>query len=201
MTSPTTPGLQELLAQIDQAFVQAERINQTNDEVASAILDWIIKRERVRYQVTTDAMAAQKVDQLTLRKMREWDSNDPIMSTIEKVLRRLAKGDGVDAIILLRRSIKAKADEKMQMLSCEQKRRAQTPRVAHPLDSLIAQFLRTGPDLSEKQLLRKLEACIGGAVIIDMDDTEITLCDDRYKPVKISGLKNRLSKIRGNISQ
>ena len=37
--------------------------------------------------------------------MRTWDSDDPEMSTLEKIFRKLAIGEGSDAIALIRKQL------------------------------------------------------------------------------------------------
>ena len=197
MTVPQFPDLQKLLSQIDEDFVQAELPGETDEDVAGAALDWILKRERVRYQVVNDAAKALKVDQLTVQKMLDWDSDDPEMSTIEKILRRLAEGRGLDAMALVGRlQIKANA------ISEEMRRRASVSRKQHPVDELIEQLVRRDPTISEKLVLRKLEVEVGGDVISAITDGGvIEPFNTDYPPLEIRGLKNRLSRIKKKISQ
>jgi long-subunit acyl-CoA synthetase (AMP-forming) len=197
MTIPQLPDLQTLLSQIDEDFVQAELPGETDEDVAGAALDWILKRERVRYQVVNDAAKALKVDQLTVQKMLDWDSDDPEMSTIEKILRRLAEGRGLDAMALVGRlQIKAKA------ISEEMRRRASVSRKQHPVDELIEQLVRRDPTISEKLVLRKLESEVGGDVISAITDGGvIEPFNTDYPSLEVRGLKNRLSRIKKKISQ
>ncbi len=197
MTNPQLPDLQKLLAQIAKDFVEAELPGEKDEDVAGATLDWILKRERVRYQVVNDEEKALKVDQLTIQKMLGWDSDDPEMSTIEKVLRRLAQVRDLDAMALIR-SLQNKATT----ISTEMKRRASTPRTKHPVDKLIKEIVNANPQISAKELLRKLEAEAGGEVILKINDNqEIEPWESEFPNIKISGLKNRLTRIKKNISQ
>ncbi len=197
MTVPTTQSLQELLAELDRDFVAAERPDETDEQVAVAVIEWILQRERVRYQVSDGAPDALKVDCLTIKKMLEWDSDDPAMSTVEKVLRRLAEGRGNSAMTLIQN-----LQKKAQQLSDEMRRRASVPRNKHPVDVLIEQFLRETPSISEKLVLRKLEAEVGGDVIWAITDGGvIEPFDTGYPALKVSGLKNRLSQIKKKNSQ
>ena len=197
MTNPLLPDLQKLLAQIDEDFLEAELPGEKDEDVAGATLDWILKRERVRYQVAKDAEKALKVDQLTVQKMLGWDSDDPEMSTIEKVLRRLAQVRDLDAMALI-----GSLQNKATTISTEMKRRASTPRTKHPVDELIEEIVKANPQSSEKELLRKLEAEAGDNVILKINDNqEIEPWDSEFPNIQISGLKNRLSRIKKKISQ
>ncbi len=197
MTVPTQKTLHELLAQLDRDFLEAEQPDETDDEVAAAALEWILKRERVRYRVTEDGSAALKVDALTIQKMLDWDSDDPEMSTVEKVLRRLAEGRGSSAMTLVRY-----LQEKAHRISDEMRRRASVPREQHPVNDLIEQFVRQDPTISKKLLLRKLESEVGGDVISAITDGGfIEPFDTDYPKLKVSGLKNRLTTIKKKISR
>jgi hypothetical protein len=197
MTNPQLPDLQKLLAQIDEDFLEAEPSGEKDEHVAGATLDWILKRERVRYQVVNDEEKALKVDQLTIQKMLGWDPDDPEMSTIEKVLRRLAQLRDLDAMAIIR-SLQNKATT----ISTEMKRRASTPRTKHPVDELIEEIVKANPQISEKELLRKLEAEAGGNVILKINDHQgIEPWESEFPNIQISGLKNRLSRIKKKVSQ
>ena len=197
MTVPTPPSLQEKLAELDRDFVAAERQGETDDQLAAAVLEWILQRERVRHQVVADTDAAHQVDQQTIQKMCDWDSNDPGMSTVEKILRRLAVGRGKDAMSLVRG-----LQEEARLLSEEMRRRASVPSKLHPVDELIEQVVRLQPTISEKLLLRKLEGEVGGDVISTITDAGvIEPHDPDYPSLEVSGLKNRLSRIKKKISQ
>ena len=197
MTIQKSENLQDRLAELDRTFVEAERSGETDDQLAAAVLDWILERERVRYQVVGDSKATFRVDQQTIQKMRDWDSDDPNLFSVEKILRRLAHGRSKDAMSLVR-----SLQEKGRLRSEEMRRRASAPRKSHPVDDLIEQIVRRQPTISQKLLLRKLELEAGGDVIANITDGEaIEPHDPDYSPLKVSGLKNRLSRIKKKISQ
>lgn len=196
MTVPATRSLQELLAELDRDFVAAELPGETEEQVAAAVIEWILQRERLRYQVTEGAPDAFKVDCLTIQKMMDWDSDDPALSTVEKILRRLAQGRGNSAMALIHN-----LQEKAQQVSDEMRRRASVPRKPHPVDELIEQLVRWNPSISEKLVLRKLEAEVGGDVISAITEGGvIEPFDTDYPAIEVSGLKNRLSRIKKKIS-
>jgi hypothetical protein len=194
---PTNQNLQDLLAELDRNFVAAERPGETDEQVTAAVIEWILQRERMRHQVVADTDDADKVDQKTIQKLRDWDSDDPDMFAVEKILRRLADGRGKDAMSLIRR-----LQENARLLSEEMRRRASVPRKLHPVDELIEQIVKRQPTISEKLLLRKLEGEVGGDVISTITDGGVIEPHDTdYPSLEVSGLKNRLSRIKKKISQ
>ena len=197
MIIPTTQSLQEKLNELDRDFVAAEQLSETDSQVAAAVLKWILQRERIRYQVTDDAKAALEVDGLTIQTMLKWDSDDPALSTVEKILRRLAQGRGDTAMTLIH-----KLQEKAQQVSDEMRRRASVPREPHPVDELIEQFWRQDPTISAKRVIRKLEMEAGGDVIATITAGDIIdPVDTAFPSLRVSGIDNRLSRIKKKNSQ
>lgn len=191
MTEQPRSDLATRLRDHKERFIGAGRVLESDEQLADAIVRFILERRRILADVEHGSAAAAAVDQETLRLMREWDSDAPDLSTVEKVLRRLATGRGVEAVDLLKRAVIAGADA----LSNEQRRKAKVPRSQHPLDLLIEREVLRNPDISEKELVRTLEGQIGRAVIDEMDGDQIDFRDGS-KPRKISGLKDRLSRAK-----
>ena len=190
------PNLQDLLNKVDSDFVKAERVNETVEMLATATLKWILKRERIRHEVPENSEMAIKVNLVTIRKMREWDSDDPAMSTVEKILRRLAEGRSLSAMTLIQC-----LQDKALAISVEMQRRAKSPRETHPINELIDEIVRADTNISEKLLIRKLEAEAGGDVILKFNDHgEIEPNDSRFPSIKISGIKNKLSRLKNKFS-
>jgi hypothetical protein len=154
MTSQEQTFSQKLEALV-AAFVTAERPGETDAEVVNAILDFVLNYERLRRQVTAGSKEAQAVDEQTIITMRSWDSNDPTMSTLEKVLRRLAEERGEDGLNLLKTSIQIKAQE----FSQKQKETAKKPRKSRrqPMSSLVEKIVSQEPEISQNQLLHTLK--------------------------------------------
>jgi hypothetical protein len=197
MSADESNNLKKLLAQVDDEFVRAQPAEESDEDAVDAILEWILKRERVRYRVTEDPVAAKEVDQLTLKKMREWDSNDHDMFMTEKILNRLATSRGLEALPLIRY-----LQDKAAAKSMEMRRRAKAPRVQHPVDDLIELILQKDPQLPTKLVIRELEANEGGDVILKINDSkEIEPRDSTFRNIKVSGLKNRISNIRKKVSR
>ena len=177
------------LKEHEERFIGAGSDVESDEQLADALVRFILERRRILTDVEHGTAAAVAVDQETLKLMREWDPDDPALSTLEKVLRRFSTGRGVEAIELLKRAVINRAEA----LSDEQRRKAKVPRRKHPIDVLIDQEVERNPKISAPELERALERQIGKGVIFDMDGDRIDFVDDCIKPVKISGLKDRLT--------
>ena len=162
MTSQEQTFPQKLEALV-KAFVVAERPGETDAEVAVAVLDFVFGYERLRRQVTAGTDEANTVDAQTIFKMKTWDSDDPTMLTVEKVLRRLAEGRGEDGMNLLKTSIQIRAQE----LSKKQAEVAKQPRKSRqqPMSGLVEQIVSQEPGISQNQLFQALKR-----KLVTMDD-------------------------------
>ena len=137
------------------AFVSEGHAEETDAEVADAILEFVLTHERLRRQVTAGTNEAKEVDAQTIAKMRSWDSNDSAMSTLEKVLHRLAGDRGADGIRLLKDAINASA----LAVSKKQASVAKLPRKSRqqPMSGLVEQIVRQDPEIKQQQLLFALK--------------------------------------------
>ena len=162
MTSQEQTFPQKLEALV-KAFVVAERPGETDAVVAVAVLDFVFSYERLRRQVTAGTDEANAVDAQTISKMKTWDSDDPTMLTVEKVLRRLAEGRGEDGMNLLKTSIQIRAQE----LSKKQAKVAKQPRKSRqqPMSGLVEQIVSQEPGISQNQLFQALKR-----KLVTMDD-------------------------------
>lgn len=145
----------EKLEQLVAAFESEERPDEKDAEVADAMLEFVLNYERLRRQVTDGTDEANAVDAETIAKMKSWDSNDPTMSTVEKVLHRLAQGRAEDGIKLLKRSIQIRAQEVSKRLT----QVAKQPRKSRqqPMSGLVEQLIRQNPEMTERQLFQNLK--------------------------------------------
>ena len=80
------------------------------------MIELVLQRERLRHGVNVGTVRAAALDKATLAKMASWDSDDPTMSTLEKVFRRLATNRGDEAVALLKRAV-AIQNARLQELS------------------------------------------------------------------------------------
>jgi len=167
MNKEVPQTLADRMLELQQQFCDGGHPAESDAQIADAILDHILERERLRHRVVGGTPAADAVDNATLSTMAEWDTDDPALSHLEKALRRFASGRVVDAVTLLKRAITTR----QQVVSDEQRRRASMPRNPDPLQELIVDIVRRKPAISGKELERALHSEIGNGLIQGIDET------------------------------
>lgn len=188
------------LKQLVASFLSEERAEETDSEVADALLEFVLNYERLRGQVTAGSDEANEVDAQTISKIRSWDSNDPTMSTVEKVLRRLAEDRGEDGISLLKASIRIKVQE----LSKKQSEVAKHPRKSRqqPMSGLVEQIVSQVPGISQNQLFQALKR-----KLVTMDDPPYSHSgesfksrDEQFPDIKNDAIRQFLYRARKKLS-
>jgi hypothetical protein len=197
MSNRNQQSFPDRLRELERQFSDGGHPDESDTEIADAILDHILQRERRRRGVVDGTPEADAVDKATVTKMSEWDTDDPELAYLEKALRRLAVGRGIDAVTLLKRAI----TDRQQAVSDEQRRRASTPRESHPLEKLIESIVAKNPSISAKELVDILCSEVGNGVIAKVRDFEIELVDRSLGPVKVSGVKDRLTRAKKKIAK
>lgn len=194
----------EVIQAAYQHFVAGGNEQESPEDQARAVIEWILNRERRRHRVGDDPVAAYKVDRLTLQKMRTWDSDDPEMSTLEKVFRKLAMGEGSDAIALIRKQL-AQRSAKMRDVASRGRaariaRRKTAPTPLDRFNALLERIVREKPDITSGQLRQKIERLQGGDLVECVtEEGEIRLRGFEGRHPKLSGIANRLTRIKKEI--
>jgi hypothetical protein len=196
-SSSDQAGYERDLRALHEEFVASNDLQQSLEELADAALELILAGERLRAGVADDPRLSSLVDLRTLSMMRQWDSNDPGMLMLEKVLRRLAGGRGVAALELLQTAVEARK----KALSISQSAKAKQPRSQHPVTILIDEIVAAEPTITRHLLLRKLKGLVGGDVINTINSIDIEPTDPEFGPLKVSGLKDMLSRAKKKHSQ
>jgi hypothetical protein len=197
MSSGSRPSFDQEVQQLYDDFIKRERPAETAAEVAVELIDLILERERIRRRIDPGLPNTEEIDSQTLTSMGDWDTDDPNLLLAEKVFHRLASGQGAEAVNLLKASI----DSRAKAISDDQRRKAQTPKRANPVNALIEQIVFSNPAISEKELLRALHDQIGKGVIADIDDEYITPADGKAEEIKVGGLKDRLTRTKKKIAK
>ena len=173
----------------------------SDDELGDMILDFTLKRERIRHGYDADdTEATAELDLGTYTKLKTWDTDDPALIGIEKVLRRLVEGRKSDGVSLLKRIIQSKAEAEAELISAEQRRKASTPRDPHPIDTLILSILNAEPNLTVRQIEWKLKAKIRSGMDFIIDGGLIISTDNSHKSIRLSGLKDRITRLKKKYS-
>jgi len=137
-----------------------------------------------------------KLVKFAKEKMLHMECEDPRLAHAVNGLNKIGKSRYGDASKYLEELLKVRKED----FSKQQSERATKPR-PDALTDLIKSYLRFKPDMTEKDVLNMLEADIGKGVI-DFIDRENIYYFPRLKEeeisvaAKISGLKNRLSRIK-----
>lgn len=137
-----------------------------------------------------------RLTQFVKNKMSQMESDDPELAHAVNGLNRIGKSRYGDASKYVEKLLKVKQDD----FSALQAERASKPR-PDSLNDLIKSYLRFKPDMTERDVLSRLEAEIGNGVIdnIDADDIHyfpLVKQEEIAVSAKISGLKNRLSRLK-----
>jgi hypothetical protein len=183
--------LQRLLKDFEESGTSSE----TDADVAGALRELCLKLGRLRQPNAVNIRGKELIDRATLKKMAIWDTDDPSLSTVEKIFSRLAKGRGADAVSLLKTSIKLRAEQ----TSSAQSRRASTKRKPHPLDNVISKMVERKPKISAKEVIEKLEESVPDALVSSVEDGQIFFTDLSLIPLEVSGIPNRLGRIKDKL--
>ena len=185
----TPESLAELLAELGDDFIAAETDGETNEQIADAIVELILKRERIRRGVI-DSNEETIVDHETITRLGSWDSSNPEFAVLEKVFRQLAQGNGGDAVAYLKRSIELRAEK----VSQKQSQTASAPRPGRRSSVLIAidEIVRSNPNIKEHDAVKQLRK---HQLIWEVDDDWITPKDESPKIAR-SSLRTHLTNAR-----
>ena len=188
------------LDELVTSFLNEERQEETNAEIAISIFEFVLNYERLRHQVTAGTDQAIAVDEQTISRMKTWDSNDPSMSTLEKVLRRLAEGRGEEGVNLLKSAIQRRAQE----FSKRQTEAAKRPRLSRqqPMSGLVEQVVCQHPTISQHQLFIELKRLLANMDSPPYSHSGMSFKsnDGKFPDVKDASLRQFLYRARKKVS-
>jgi hypothetical protein len=129
-------------------------------------------------------------------KMGNLDTNNPRSNDSEKAIRRLGHAKYGEASKYLEDLLSLRKEDYSEI----QRIRASGQRPQNPLDKRILEILLIQPDITEKDLIKKLKSEKGEGVIEDYDEDSFSVIDKNKKyesiGVSIGGIKNRLSRLK-----
>lgn len=127
--------------------------------------------------------------------MRTLDSNNPRLTHPEKAIKRLGQGKFGETSKYIEDLLKSWAEDFSEL----QSKRASYKRPESLLDKRILELIQINPTITERELLNIFKSEQGMGLIEDIDEDEIyTTEKNGAKSYKISGLKNRLSRLKNN---
>lgn len=181
---------------LDDAFEKALAVlpESRTEAKAHLVIGLIMDLMLLKKGVQPGSLEAEAIEAGILTEMALWDSDDPSLSTVEKIFRRFGTGDAVGAITLLQTSV----DQKRQ----RQATIARKPRnrLASPLTQLVRRIVEGNPKIRLPELLDSLNEEVGKGVISkiegDLIYPEQQGGHEDAKPVSRDQLSRRLSTIK-----
>lgn len=154
MNQGVKTSIAEQIQHLQTAYLNQVQLGENQKDVTDAFLNFVLERERLRHSVIAGTKKAEAVDKQTLDKMKNWDSNDPAMSTVEKSLRRIATGRGAEAATLIEKSI----HDRQALFRKQQREKAKRPRprAKSPLAVLVEGIVNHDRKITAQQLFMKL---------------------------------------------
>ena len=185
--NPKYKSFEAELKAVTKEFENGWTAAEGDEEMGGAILDYILKRERLRHQVMNQPALWPNVDIDTVHKLYSWDTNDPDLQLIQNVLRRLSVGREFDAVTLLKAAVQSKLDS----FSKQQSKIAKMPRSPSGLQARIEEIVARNRSITRTELVEKLEDEAGeGNLILEMDKDTIEL--NGGKIINVTAIKDRL---------
>jgi len=181
---------------LDDAFEKALAVlpESRTEAKAHLVIGLIMDLMLLKKGVQPGSFEAEAIEAGILTEMALWDSDDPSLSTVEKIFRRFGTGDAVGAITLLQTWV----DQKRQ----RQATIARKPRnrLASPLTQLVRRIVEEDPKIRLPELLDSLKEEVGKGVISQIEGDfiypEQQDGHEDAKPVSRDQLSRRLSTIK-----
>jgi len=155
----------------------------------------------------------QRTEEELLAMGERWDTDIPELAHIQKYINRLMSGrlqeasDYFEHAAILEESKKEKAAS--NAYKARQSKNAKAERKPHVIDELIEKIGRRKPDIKANELIDQLENSVGNGIITSICEPGRTLEEEKMRliqfediedkktnPLKLSGLPNRLTRIK-----
>jgi hypothetical protein len=189
MSSTKSQGdFDEALNTIQSEFLDGGKGGESNTEIANALLDQVLKRERARRGVDRNPERWAEVDADTIKKMKDWNTRNPKLVISEKAFRELATDQGAEAVKLIDDDVEGRK----KAISTKQSKVASKPRRKNPIAIRIEEIVAGTPKISKNSLMHTLKKEVGGDVIESETDDEFMPRDRKFRGIKKSGLRNHL---------
>jgi len=165
-----------------------------NRRSAKQVLEFILEYRRILLDVRKGTVLAAQIDRETSDLMSAMDVNDPALLAIEKTIKRLAKGEGIEGLRLLDAKIKQDAEA----FSERQRKIGLCPKVR--LDGLtkrIERRLKQKKSLTCEMFIDELASSAPDKVVdeVDRNAKEVWLVE-KEDPVTFGAIANRLSRAK-----
>lgn len=191
------PRILELIARYE-----AFGVDDTNEAADKATVDFIYEIALIHYGMESSSdKEKQHFLSWLKRKMGNLDTNNPRSNDAEKAIRRLGHAKYGEASKYLEDLLSLRKEDYSEI----QRVRASGQRPPNSLDKRILEILLIQPDISEKDLIKKLKSEIGQGIIEDCDEDSFSVLDKNKRnesiSVSIGGIKNRLSRLKKQLKK
>ncbi len=200
------------IKKLTRNFEAQENATESSQDKMDAFLQLLYEIRLVQLGIKMGSPEAEEVEADVLQKLQKFDPDDPEFCIAAPVFRRLGSGKNSKAVEYLEAAIKFRQQKLEKAHRARQSANAKAPRKAHVVDAVIGKIVKGKPDITFEGLIERLQAMVGNSIISGIDPPGSTVEEDRrrkidfeyqenknVKPLKISGLPQRLSKIKKNI--
>ena len=183
----------EVAERLYQEMVEREYEGEPLDSKATAYLNYVLQRERIRQGATDAGQRQDAVDYETLVTLKNADSDDPQHAHAMLAFQRLSV-DPIKAAEYVERLITSRQTEisqKMKDIASNQR-----PRGRKPFGKIIDEIVRKNPSISRNSLLQRLKKHEDLSIINDeivYDPTRDIMTVDALREA-LSRSKKRVSK-------
>ena len=183
----------EVAERLYQEMVEREYEGEPLDSKATAYLNYVLQRERIRQGATDAGQRQDAVDYETLVTLKNADSDDPQHAHAMLAFQRLSV-DPIKAAEYVERLITSRQTELSQKMTDIASK--QRPRGRKPFRKIIDEIVRQNPNISRNSLLQRLKT---------HEDLSIKNDEIVYNPTRdvmtIDALRGALSRSKKRVSK
>jgi hypothetical protein len=186
-------SFKEVAERLYQEMVEREYEGEPLDSKATAYLNYVLQRERIRQGATDAGQRQDAVDYETLVTLKNADSDDPQHAHAMLAFQRLGV-DPIKAVEYVDRLITSRQTEisrKMTTIAGNQR-----PRGRKPFAKIIDEIVKTDPSISRNSLLQRLKK----HEEISIKNDEI-ICNSTRDVMTVDALRGALSRSKKRVSK
>lgn len=181
---------ENILKTMAHDWIEAEPEHETDEQQATALLQFVLETERQRYRADFPGPQRERIDRATIQRLRNPDTLGPEFSRAEGAFRRLAKSP-LEAVQYVAAALKHDRGRQAEIAS---KRR---PKRYDSITNHINELVKNEPAISARLVREAFERNADFSI----DDIEIRSYEDDAATLKLSNLSSRLNSARKRISR
>ena len=183
----------EVAERLYQEMIEREYEDEPLESKATAYLNYVLQRERIRRDAMDAGQRRDAVDYETLVTLKNADSDDPQHAHAMLTFQKLAVNP-IKAFKYLERSITDKQIEisrNMSVIAGNER-----PNGRKPFAKIIDEIVRQNPSISRNSLLQRLKKHED----VSIKDDKIT-CNDTHDVMTVDALREALSRSKKRVSK